>query len=228
MEVLMRNYVIILGGDKMRITIIYDNEVWKGGLKANWGFSCLVEAYGKEILFDTGGNGSILLGNMEKLNIDPTTIEEIFISHAHWDHMDGISDILRVNPVKVYIPASCPEPRGAREVIRVAKGPLKIHENIFSTGELRDIEQSLVVKTEKGLVVIVGCSHPGVRDILNAASQLGKPYAIIGGLHGFNEFDLLKDLQLVCPTHCTQFKEKIKSLYPKKCVDGGAGQVIQI
>jgi len=61
------------------------------------------------------------------------------------------------------------------------------------------------------------------RDILNAASQLGKPYAIIGGLHRFNEFDLLKDLQLVCPTHCTQFKEKIKSLYPEKCVDGGAG-----
>jgi len=214
----------------MRITIIYDNEVWKGGLKANWGFSCLVETQDKKILFDTGANGSILLDNMEKLNIDPTTIEEIFISHAHWDHTGGISDILRVNPVKVYIPASCPEPRGAREVIRVAKGSLKIHihENIFSTGELRGIEQSLVVKTEKGLVVIVGCSHPEVREILSAASQLGKPYAIIGGLHGFNEFDLLKDLQLVCPTHCTQFKKKIKSLYPKKCVDGGAGKVIEI
>jgi len=212
----------------MKITIIYDNEAWKEGLKADWGFSCLVETQGKKILFDTGANGSILLDNMEKLNIDPTTIEEIFISHAHWDHTGGISDILRVNPVKVYIPESCPEPRGAREVIRVAKEPLEIQENMFSTGELKGIEQSLVVKIEKGLVVIVGCSHPGVRDILNAASQLGKPYAIIGGLHGFNEFDLLKDLQLVCPTHCTQFKEEIKSLYPEKCVDGGAGQVIQI
>jgi len=212
----------------MKITIIYDNEAWKEGLKADWGFSCLVETQGKKILFDTGANGSILLDNMEKLNIDPTTIEEIFISHAHWDHTGGISDILRVNPVKVYIPASCPEPRGAREVIRVAKEPLEIQENMFSTGELKGIEQSLVVKIEKGLVVIVGCSHPGVRDILNAASQLGKPYAIIGGLHGFNEFDLLKDLQLVCPTHCTQFKEEIKSLYPKKCVDGGAGKVIEI
>jgi len=212
----------------MKITIIYDNEVRKEGLKADWGFSCLVEAQDRKILFDTGANGSMLLENMEKLNIDPTTIEEIFISHAHWDHTGGISDILRVNPVKVYIPASCPEPRGAREVIRVAKGSLKIHENIFSTGELRGIEQSLVVKTEKGLVVIVGCSHPEVREILSAASQFGKPYAIIGGLHGFNEFDLLKDLQLVCPTHCTQFKEKIKALYPKKCVDGGAGKVIEI
>ena len=183
----------------MKITIIYDNEVWKEGLKADWGFSCLLEVYGKKILFDTGANGSILLDNMEKLGIDPTTIEEIFISHAHWDHTGGISDILRVNPVKVYIPASCPEPPGAREVIRVAKESFKIHENIFSTGELRSVEQSLVIKTDRGLVVIVGCSHPEVRNILNAASQFGKPYAIIGGLRGFNEFDLLKDWNWFVP-----------------------------
>ena len=228
MEVLTSDYAIILGGDKTKITIIYDNEIWKEGLKADWGFSCLVETQGKKILFDTGANGSILLGNMEKLNIDPTTIEEIFISHAHWDHTGGISDILRVNPVKVYIPESCPEPRGTSQVIRAVKEPLKIQENVFSTGELRGIEQSLVIKTEKELVVIVGCSHPGVKDILDVASQFGKPYAIIGGLHGFNEFDLLKNLELVCPTHCTQFKVEMKSLYPKKCVDGGAGKVIEI
>jgi len=29
----------------MKITIIYDNEVWKEGLKADWGFSCLVETF---------------------------------------------------------------------------------------------------------------------------------------------------------------------------------------
>jgi len=74
----------------MKITIIYDNEVWKEGLKADWGFSCLLEAYGKKILFDTGANGSIIHDNIEKLNIDHTTIEEIFISHAHWDHTVGI------------------------------------------------------------------------------------------------------------------------------------------
>jgi len=67
----------------MKITIIYDNETWEEGLKADWGFSCLVEAYDKKILFDTGANGSILLHNMQRLNIDPTIIEEVFISHAH-------------------------------------------------------------------------------------------------------------------------------------------------
>ncbi len=212
----------------MKITIIYDNKTWEEGLKADWGFSCLVEAYDKKILFDTGTNGSILLHNMQRLNIDPTIIEEVFISHAHGDHTGGLPDLLRINnAVKVYIPVSCPEPPGASEVVRV-KEPFKIHENIFSSGELKSIEQSLMVKTQKGLAVIVGCSHPGVKNILKAASQFGKPYAIIGGLHGFSDFNLVKDLEFICPTHCTQFKSKIELLYPKKYVGGGVGKVIEI
>jgi len=212
----------------MKITIIYDNEMWVEGLKADWGFSCLVEAYDKKILFDTGANGSILLHNMQRLNINPTIIEEVFISHAHGDHTGGLPELLRINnAVKVYIPVSCPEPPGASEVVRV-KEAFKIHENIFSSGELKSIEQSLVVKMQKGLAVIVGCSHPGVKNILKAASQFGKPYAIIGGLHGFSDFNLVKDLEFICPTHCTQFKSKIELLYPKKYVGGGVGKVIEI
>lgn len=211
----------------IRITIVYDNEVAKEGLRADWGFSCLVEAYGNKILFDTGANGSILLDNMKRLNIDPATIEEVFISHAHWDHTGGLLDFLKTNPVKVYIPSSYPEPHNAKEVIKV-KEPLEIYENIFSTGELKGIEQSLVVKTKKGLIIIVGCSHPGVRDILNTASQFGKPLALIGGLHGFRDFDLIRDLEFVCATHCTQFKSEIKSLYPDRYIAGGAGKVIEI
>jgi 7,8-dihydropterin-6-yl-methyl-4-(beta-D-ribofuranosyl)aminobenzene 5'-phosphate synthase len=64
--------------------------------------------------------------------------------------------------------------------------------------------------------------------ILDAASQFGKVYAIIGGLHGFHEFDLFKNLDLICPTHCTQYKSEIKNLYPEKYVDGGAGRIIEI
>jgi 7,8-dihydropterin-6-yl-methyl-4-(beta-D-ribofuranosyl)aminobenzene 5'-phosphate synthase len=67
----------------MKITIIYDNEVWKEGLESDWGFSCLVEVENTpKILFDTGTSGSILLRNMKKLNIDPKSIDEVFISHA--------------------------------------------------------------------------------------------------------------------------------------------------
>ena len=211
----------------MKITIIYDNTVFQRGLKSDWGFSCLVEVYGKKILFDTGENGAILLGNMKRLNIKPTAVEEIFISHSHWDHTGGLSDFLKVNPVKVYIPSSFEKPFIAQDVIIVKKS-ITIGENIFSTGELNGVEQSLIVKTEKGVVIIVGCSHSGVGNILETASQLGKPYALIGGLHGFSDFNLVKDLTLICPTHCTQHISEIKSLYPDKYISGGAGKVIEI
>ncbi len=48
------------------------------------------------------------------------------------------------------------------------------------------------------------------------------------GLHGFRDFDLVKDLGLICPTHCTQFISEIKSRHQDKYVPGGAGKVIEI
>ena len=213
----------------MKVTIIYDNTAYRRELKADWGFSCLLEIENTpRILFDTGTNGSILLSNMKELNIDPASIEEVFISHSHFDHVGGLSDFLEVNKeVKVYVPISCPQPSKAKEAISI-KQALQIHENVFSTGEFDGIEQSMAIKTEKGIVLIVGCSHPEMSHILDAASQFGKVYAIIGGLHGFHEFDLFKNLDLICPTHCTQHKSEIKNLYPEKYVDGGAGRIIEI
>jgi len=211
------------------VTILYDNEVYQEGLKSDWGFSCVIEKENSpKILFDTGANGSILLSNMEKLEIEPTSIDEIFISHNHFDHIGGLSSFLNVNnKVKVYVPVSLRGIRDAKEVIYIDK-LLKIHQDFFSTGELEGIEQSLVIKEEKGLVVIAGCSHPGVGNILKAASQFGAVKVLIGGLHGFNDFDLIKNLDSVCPTHCTQFKEKIKELYPEKYIPGGVGKIISI
>ena len=67
----------------MKITIVYDNVVSRPDLAADWGFACLVETEGHTLLFDTGAKGTILLGNMEKLNIDPSIIDAVFISHNH-------------------------------------------------------------------------------------------------------------------------------------------------
>jgi len=178
-----------------------------------------------KILFDTGANGKILLDNMEKLGIDPLSIEEIFISHLHSDHTGGLDEFLKANPKikKIYVPFSL----GIKGEV-ILKQPQKIHDNVFSTGELEGIEQSMGVETDKGIVLIVGCSHPEMSHILGVAKKFGKIYAVIGGMHGFSEFELFKDLKLICPTHCTQHKTELRELYPQKYIEGGAGKIIEI
>ena len=210
-----------------KITIVYDNTSFRKDLQEDWGFSALVEVRNRKILFDTGANGKILLSNMEKLRINPKEIEDVFISHLHWDHIGGLRDFLQVNnKVRLWLPSYFPEAENAREIIEVKK-PRKLYEGIFSTGELEGIEQSLCIETEKGIVILVGCSHPKMEHILQTASKFGKVYGIIGGLHSTKP-ESLEGLDLICPTHCTQYKAEIKSLYPEKYVEGGAGKIIDL
>ena len=213
----------------MKVTIVYDNEVNKEGLKPGWGFSALIETKNApSILFDTGADSSTLLHNMKELSIDPKGIEIIVISHAHGDHSGGLRGILEVNKdAELYVPASLGGAIPGRNVTRVT-GPLQISEEVFSTGELKGIEQSLALKTDKGMLVVVGCSHPGVGEILDAALRWGKAYGIIGGFHGFRAFDRLKGLSLICPCHCTQYKSEINHLFGDTCLECGAGLVIEM
>ena len=214
----------------MKITIVYDNEVKQPGLKADWGFSCLIETQdAPPVLFDTGADGSILLHNMSQLKIDPGVIGIVVISHPHWDHSGGLKALLKVNKdAELYLPQSFPIGGISERKITVVKEPLQIRNNIFNTGELDGIEQSLVVNTDKGLLVVVGCSHPGVGSILDAASRFGQVYGIIGGFHGFRDFKRLEGLSFICPCHCTAHKAEIKRLFADQCMDCGAGVVIEL
>ena len=163
---------------------------------------------------------------MKKLGIDPMSIEEVFISHTHFDHIGGLSAFLNVNNnVTVYLPVLLRGIRDEKQVVYVQE-PTALHENIFSTGELDNIEQSMAIKTHEGMVLIVGCSHPKMEDILNNISRFGKVCAVIGGLHGFREYELFQDMVLICPTHCTQHIPEIKSRFPEKYVEGGVGRII--
>jgi 7,8-dihydropterin-6-yl-methyl-4-(beta-D-ribofuranosyl)aminobenzene 5'-phosphate synthase len=211
----------------MKITIIYDNTVCHPDLIPDWGFACLVETGNHTLLFDTGARGRLLLNNMKTLGISPQAIDMVFLSHDHFDHTGGLQDFLSVQPTKVVAPAGCRVPPTATDVIGINQ-PMQIGDGLYSTGALDDFEQSLVIRQDDRMVVVVGCSHPGVGRILEAASGFGRVNTLVGGLHGFNDFPLIETLDGVCPTHCTQHITEIKQRFPEKYLAGGAGTVLQL
>jgi len=213
----------------MRLTIVYDNTVYLGsqGLASRWGFSCLVETGRRRILFDTGGDGDVLLDNMAVLDVQPETIDTIVISHEHWDHAGGLTVLLEQKPdIRVY---RLKMSRAADTV--VVDEPCRIADGVYSTGRLPGMpvdEQSLVLQGGDGWYVLAGCSHPGVDAVLAAAGEHGPVVGIVGGLHGFDRYGLLDDMMLVCPTHCTRHVDEIRERFPDQFVAGGVGRVIHL
>ncbi len=236
----------------MQFKIVGDNRVWDKRLKVSWGFSCLV---GKDLLFDTDEDGTTLLFNMKTLGISPRDLTTIIISHDHYDHTGGLSGLLKQNHrVKVYglsnFSSSFKDKVRNFGVKLVEKDEFnQIAPGTYLTGELMASfgrgslpEQSLIVKTDPGLVVITGCSHPGIVRILEKVkNNLKEPiYLVLGGFHlmegakgmieiivkEFHELGVKK----VAPTHCTGeeaiglFREE----YKEDFLPVGVGKIIEI
>ncbi len=211
----------------MKLTIVCDNETQVDDVRADWSFAAVVEAHGKQILFDTGASGDLLVHNLQTLGFSTEAIDCVFISHDHWDHTGGLDRFLELRPVPVYVPAVFRSARAGAEFVRVGEAR-EVAPGFLSTGELGGQEQSLVVELDDGVAVVVGCSHPGVGRILDAAAPFGRARALIGGFHGFNDFSRLIELDQICATHCTQHKQEIRDRFPDKVIPGGAGQVIEV
>jgi 7,8-dihydropterin-6-yl-methyl-4-(beta-D-ribofuranosyl)aminobenzene 5'-phosphate synthase len=231
------------------ITITYDNNPHTEGLSTAWGFSCLIMGTQKTILFDTGGNGSILLPNMKGLDINPEKIDVIILSHIHGDHVGGLEVFLERNKkVSVYLPRSFP--RGFTENLRISGiNIVEVHDatricaGVYTTGELGEgiKEQSLILHTTRGIIVITGCAHPGIVGILKRAKDLIKDDILLamGGFHlgGTSKADLEKiirsfrtlGVKYVGPCHCSgdlarqMFKEEYRNNY----IHLGVGRVIE-
>jgi 7,8-dihydropterin-6-yl-methyl-4-(beta-D-ribofuranosyl)aminobenzene 5'-phosphate synthase len=200
----------------MKITIVYDNQADEG-LKSGWGFSCLIEAQEK-LLFDTGDDGENLIYNLRQLNIQPESIAAVAISHNHWDHTGGLKEFLKLsNNAKVFHPKSFSK-------------PTEILPGVYSTGALGIFikEQSLVINTQKGNIIVTGCAHPGLENVIEKAEQLGTIYGVVGGFHGFSRLEKLQKIGLIAPCHCTQYKQEIKQRYSAQFREIKAGSIIEI
>ena len=237
------------GVKNLTITVVYDNNPYKQELETDWGFAAFITGTNKTILFDTGG-GRLLLDNMEKLAIKPDRVDVVVLSHIHGDHTGGLGSFLEKNPnVTVYLPVSFPKKfkdnaRNSGAKIIEVKESLQICENVYSTGQLGKWlkEQSLIVRTDKGLVVITGCAHPGIVNIVNKAKELMKDdiLLVMGGFHlewatkGRIEKIISAFKQLgvryVGPCHCSG--HKARSLFEKhfgsNYINIGAGKVITL
>jgi len=216
----------------MELRILYDNDA-KKGFKSGWGFSCLV---GDRLLFDVGADLDTLLFNMRRASVKLDNINKVVLSHGHGDHVGGIRILTMLGDVELFIPKSF-SGRYKKRLTSYSNVTLKevdeaeeISEGLFTTGELGGFtkEQSLIVKTDKGLTVITGCSHPGLDKIMKAASRLGDIYGVVGGFHGFSKLEALEGIGLIVPCHCTVRKKEILALYPKTSMKCSAGCRIEV
>lgn len=271
--------------DSVKITILADDYAGYGSsLVGQHGFSAFIEVAVKDsvknILFDVGQYGKLIVFNSKKLGINLANIDYIILSHRHYDHTGGLLKILKHIKKRVYIIAhpllfkpniikkpylrdvgipfkkDVLEKHGAKFVL--TKDPLELIEGVLITGEVprrtefeKPIETftlnnsgklipdmlmddiSLIINVKnKGLVLVTGCSHAGIVNIVKYAKELTKETSInsiIGGLHLVNaseeriEKTIRKlheeNVKTVHAGHCTGFKahmmfsRKYKGIY---------------
>lgn len=88
------------------ITNLYDAfGKERPGLVQDFGFSCIINYKGKVILFDGGSNADTFSRNVKALQVDLRKVDVAVVSHSHFDHVNGLDYLLKVNPgVKIYYP----------------------------------------------------------------------------------------------------------------------------
>ena len=116
----------------MRAVFLVDN-ISHCGLGAEWGLSVLIEYEGHAILLDTGA-GPLFAENADALGADLSQVAFGVLSHAHYDHADGMGEFFRRNDhAPFYLQAECGEDCYDREAdgnwkyIGIQRGLLKAH-----------------------------------------------------------------------------------------------------
>ncbi|MDP8220267.1 MAG: MBL fold metallo-hydrolase [Candidatus Stygibacter frigidus] len=237
----------------MKIQVLYNNTISESGYLPDWGFSCLIDG---RILFDTGEHSEILLHNMEMMEISVEQIEKVVISHDHYDHRDGLWQLLKLKKgLPVYICEGFSEITKTKieshgGELHILNDNLRLEKDIFVISGfdfeykgVKMVEQCLVLTTDNGVSIISGCSHPGILKMVRRARRL------FGGIHlylaggGFHLKDssekeiekIVQDLQSigiqkVAPTHCSgvMAEDIFKYYFQENCLSLGVGKELII
>ncbi len=235
----------------VEIKIIFDNKLTLDGLTPEWGFSCLIKVGNESILFDTGGNADIFISNFNKMNIDPASINTVMISHDHWDHTAGIEEFYGLNKKPpLYLLSSFSEGtknsagQAGANISPIDK-PTEILPGCLTTGEMPTnranlYEHSLFINSDKGTIIITGCAHAGIVNIIEKCREMlgNEIYYVLGGFHLFETPEdevqaivrgcLDLNINYISPCHCTG--ETAINMFHKsfgtRFIDIGAGTEI--
>ena len=211
------------------VTILYDTEVLRKPLRADWGFAVLIDDDGIRVLFDAGADADVLLHNARILGENLSTVSAVVLSHWHADHAGGLAAVAGIAPRATYfVPFRAGVTWTGVTLNPVHEEPVQTTEHVHSTGVINGMEQALVITSDSCPLLVTGCAHPSVEALTNAASRIAKPRGLLGGLHGFSDFALLDELTDVYPCHCTQRKREILAAFQDKAHVCGVGMRVVV
>ncbi|AEH44971.1 metal-dependent hydrolase of the beta-lactamase superfamily [Thermodesulfatator indicus DSM 15286] len=205
----------------MELFIVFDNEHANEHFISGWGYSVYLAPLG--LLFDTGSETASLLHNLRLFEISLDTLNTIFLSHFHWDHTGGLLGLLPGIKNTTVVLHQGFSKKFVAEISRLGgkikeiNSPSQLTSEVYSTGCFpKPIpEAGLVLETEKHLVLLTGCAHPGILFMAQETKRLfGRPPSLLmGGFHLLNKTGAeilaiaheLKRLGVtqVAPSHCT-------------------------